>query len=268
MARARNLKPGFFTHEVLAECEPLARLFFQGLWCHADREGRLEHRPRRLKAEILPYDDCNVDDLLGQLTRRGFLIIYKVADNLYIQITKFTKHQNPHIREAESTLPAPDSPGATLEPAGPLPSSPIPLPPSLESPFGEHLASRKHINGFDAKPLLDAYNLLAQRIGLPVVRKLTDDRKRRLKAQIGQHGPDAWGLALEKLEANAWMHGANERGWCADFDFLLQAKSFNRLLEGGYDRHDNDHVPERRTPTGPPPGSEEEPMEGGFPDGT
>ena len=51
MPRARNVKPGFFKNELLAECEPLARILFEGLWCEADREGRLEDRPRRLKAE-------------------------------------------------------------------------------------------------------------------------------------------------------------------------------------------------------------------------
>ena len=37
MARARNIKPGFFTNDVLADCDPLARLLFAGLWTVADR---------------------------------------------------------------------------------------------------------------------------------------------------------------------------------------------------------------------------------------
>ena len=52
--RARNLKPGFFKNDALAECDPLARILFEGLWCMADREGRLECHPKRIKAEILP----------------------------------------------------------------------------------------------------------------------------------------------------------------------------------------------------------------------
>jgi len=36
----------------------LARLLYPGLWMLADREGRLEDRPLRIKAEILPYDTC------------------------------------------------------------------------------------------------------------------------------------------------------------------------------------------------------------------
>lgn len=50
MAGARNIKPGFFTNDVLAACDQLARLLFAGLWTVADRAGRLEDRPKRIKA--------------------------------------------------------------------------------------------------------------------------------------------------------------------------------------------------------------------------
>ena len=108
MARARNIKPSFFLNDQLAELDPLARLLFIGLWCLADREGRLEDRPRRIKAEVLPYDDCDVDAFLTDLHRAGFIIRYEVAGERYIQVVNFTKHQNPHVKEAKSTIPPPD----------------------------------------------------------------------------------------------------------------------------------------------------------------
>ena len=49
MARARNIKPGFFKNEFLAEMPCEVRLLFIGLWTLADREGRLEDRPKRIK---------------------------------------------------------------------------------------------------------------------------------------------------------------------------------------------------------------------------
>lgn len=112
MARARNLKPSFFTNDTLGELPPLARLLFQGLWCHADRAGRLEDRPRKLKAEILPYDDCDVEELLSALHAADFIFRYTIGECSYIQIVKFSKHQNPHQREPASTIPAPVLPGA------------------------------------------------------------------------------------------------------------------------------------------------------------
>ncbi|WP_378955409.1 HNH endonuclease [Pelosinus sp. sgz500959] len=106
MARARNIKPGFFTNDELAECEPLARLLFAGLWTISDREGRLEDRPKRIKAEILPFDNCNVDELLSSLHEQGFITRYFIESIDYIQITNFVRHQNPHPKEAASTIPA------------------------------------------------------------------------------------------------------------------------------------------------------------------
>jgi hypothetical protein len=107
MARLRTIKPGFFTNDLLAELPPLGRLLFAGLWCQADRAGRLEDRPRRLKAEVLPYDDCDVDQLLNALADRGFIRRYAVEGNRYITIPTFSAHQNPHVKEAASTIPAP-----------------------------------------------------------------------------------------------------------------------------------------------------------------
>jgi uncharacterized phage protein (TIGR02220 family) len=118
--RARNVKPGFFKNEVLGECSYPARLFFAGLWCCADRAGRLEDRPQRLKAEILPYDDEDAEALLEELAskrdpdgRPSFIIRYAVNGRRYIQIIHFLDHQNPHHREAESRIPAPGEPQAS-----------------------------------------------------------------------------------------------------------------------------------------------------------
>ena len=106
MARARNIKPGFFMNDKLAEIEALGRILFAGLWTIADREGRLEDRPKKIKASILPYDDCDIDRLLQALHNAGFIYRYEVAEQNYIQITKFKKHQNPHPKEAQSIIPA------------------------------------------------------------------------------------------------------------------------------------------------------------------
>lgn len=113
MARARNIKPGFFKNEELAELSPLTRLLFAGLWTLADREGRLEDRPKRIRAEILPYDDGSVDEMLNELHRAGFILRYSSGDKRLIQIENFSKHQNPHCKEPDSTIPAPCKHGAS-----------------------------------------------------------------------------------------------------------------------------------------------------------
>ena len=123
--RARNIKPGFFKNDTLAELDFAGRLLFIGLWGLADREGRLEDRPKKTKAEIFPYDDVNVDSFLGELAKRSFIIRYEVGGNRYIQIVNFDKHQNPHPRETPSTIPAP---------AGSCQGNALDMPSRAESP--------------------------------------------------------------------------------------------------------------------------------------
>jgi len=107
MARSRNIKPGFFHNEVLADMPGLVRLLFAGLWTIADREGRLEDRPRRIKASLMPYDDVDVSEALDMLSapEDPFLVRYEVDGAKYIQITKWHDHQKPHHMEAPSVIP-------------------------------------------------------------------------------------------------------------------------------------------------------------------
>src|SRR5262245_53409081 len=96
-----------------------ARVLFAGLWCWADRAGRLEDRPRRLKAEIFPYDEVDVDALLNELAARGFVLRYEAGGGRYLQVVAFARHQSPHKMERPSTIPAPEQNGAsTLQEPG------------------------------------------------------------------------------------------------------------------------------------------------------
>lgn len=118
MARSRNIKPGFFSNDVLAELDPLTRLLFIGIWTLADRAGRLEDRPKRIKAEVMAYDNCDVGVMLDELQASGFILRYEAQGVRVIQVLTWDKHQNPHVKEAESTLPTPDQNSASTVQAG------------------------------------------------------------------------------------------------------------------------------------------------------
>jgi hypothetical protein len=107
MARIRQIKPEAFDDPDLNALPPLARWFFVGLWTQADKAGRLEDDPRRLKVRLLPFDEADADVLLNQLADANMLQRYESDGKRYIQIRSFPKHQNPHPREAESTIPPP-----------------------------------------------------------------------------------------------------------------------------------------------------------------
>lgn len=105
MARSRNIKPGFFSNEHLAELDFATRLLFIGLWTEADREGRLEDRPRRLKMALFPADSVDISSMLDDLDHLGFIKRYAVGEVQAIQIINWAKHQNPHMKEAKSIIP-------------------------------------------------------------------------------------------------------------------------------------------------------------------
>jgi len=114
MARARNIKPGFFRNADLVELPMEARLLFIGLWTLADRDGRLEDRPKQIKMEIFPADNVDCNALLDLLAETGMLARYVVDGKRCLQVVNFTKHQNPHRDEKASTLP--DCDGNCVEP--------------------------------------------------------------------------------------------------------------------------------------------------------
>jgi hypothetical protein len=108
VARARNIKPGLFKNEVLGVADPIYTLLFEGLWVLADREGRLEDRPLRIKAEIFPYrEGLDIPSMLSWLERAGFIRRYLANGLGLIQIIQFAKHQSPHKNEVPSEHPAP-----------------------------------------------------------------------------------------------------------------------------------------------------------------
>ena len=105
MARARNIKPGFFRNAELVELPVETRLLFIGLWTLADRSGRLEDRPKQIKMELFPADGFDCEGMLAALAGIGAIERYEVAGKRFIQVVNFQKHQNPHRDEKASTIP-------------------------------------------------------------------------------------------------------------------------------------------------------------------
>jgi len=101
MARARNIKPAFFTNEQVSDNCPLGRLLFIGLWTMADYKGDLEWKEKTLKIQILPWDECSVKELAINLDKSGLIRFYSDGNKIYLNIPNFEKHQNPHKNERD-----------------------------------------------------------------------------------------------------------------------------------------------------------------------
>jgi hypothetical protein len=114
--RARNLKPDVFSDERLGECSAEARWLYLSLFCQADRDGRLEDRPKRIRAMGAPYDAADPDAMLSQLADRGLILRYEVDGRKLIQVIDFASSQNPHPKEQSFNLPPPPPGKAAASP--------------------------------------------------------------------------------------------------------------------------------------------------------
>ena len=112
-----------------------------------------------------------------------------------------------------------------------------PLPPSSSNEDDTPTAEKpEKPDALKPEHVIEVWNNLAERYRLPRVMKLTPQRRRTLACRIREHSIEDWTEAIAAIEQNPWLRGENDRGWRADFDFLLQPKSFTKLIEGGYDR--------------------------------
>lgn len=119
------LKPAFFRNPELCRCSFQARIFFEGLWCLADREGRVAERHGDLKLDVFPYDHADIPALLEELSDArdeegvGLVVRYCVENRRYLWIPGFARQAKPHVREPASNLPAPPK---VLESTNPAPT--------------------------------------------------------------------------------------------------------------------------------------------------
>lgn len=81
--------------------------------------------------------------------------------------------------------------------------------------------------------VLEAYNAMADLAGLPKAR-MTPERRKKIKTFVRRHAIDDITEAIWAVPKSRFLCGENDRGWKADLDFLLQPKSFTRVLEGTY----------------------------------
>lgn len=243
MARSRNIKPGFFTNDVLGELPALTRLLFAGIWTLCDREGRLEDRPKKIRAEVLPYDVCDAEEMLQSLENAGFIHRYEVDEQRVIQVLAWHKHQNPHVKEAASTLPplgsatalpaqaldknsastgqAPDYTPPLPALAGLIPDSLLLIPDCLNKKEPNGSVARTSLPTCQMQSVVDLFHEVLPE--LPAVRLLNDFRKKAIsrfwKFALTSKRLDGTARATDAESALVWIRDYFER--TRENDFLM-----------------------------------------------
>jgi hypothetical protein len=223
--RARGIKPGFFVNADLVQLPPLVRVLFIGLWCMADRAGRLKDSPMTIKLTVLPGDTCDVDEMLNALADHDFIVRYRVGESRYIQVKNFAKHQTPHIKERESTIPAPDlyETSTVQTPCQhPLtPDSGLLTPDSIENILSDETPDPPAENGSGpSKAALIRARFEHWRATFPdeaARMTLTKDRERAISARLREGiGPETIDQAVTNARDDPWWNGGQDGEWKAD----------------------------------------------------
>lgn len=98
--------------------------------------------------------------------------------------------------------------------------------------------SRQNIDGYtppkpertDYQGVLDAYHECCP--SFPAVIKLTETRKRAIKARLKDYGLDEIKRAFSLAEQSDFLKGSS--GWQASFDWLMKPANMTKVLEGNY----------------------------------
>ena len=103
----------------------------------------------------------------------------------------------------------------------------------------ERETEKKEVAAFSATtdPVKEAasdWNLLADKLNLPKVGRLSPGRRKKWLANYGNGSAGRWSRVLAAIEESEFCQGENDRGWKAGFDFVVTATKIDRLLEGFY----------------------------------
>jgi hypothetical protein len=185
------------------------------------------------------------DGLIVELgTRRapnGFTVEYGIVVDALEALPLVRCHADREARKSGRLTGQPNRPVREIDRSASLTPPVQQVDPNPPEPSSSTIATQSPKKDGPAKPtllpehVLEAWNDMAARIGLPKA-KMTAERRKLLNVRIRAYSVTDFTEAIECVERNPWMHGENDRGWRADFDFFLQQKSFVKLVEGSYDR--------------------------------
>ena len=88
-------------------------------------------------------------------------------------------------------------------------------------------------NSDTIQSIVDEYNLIC--VSFSRVTKVSDARKKAIKARLKTYTRDDFTTLFEKAEASNFLKGGNNRNWSANFDWLIKDANMAKVLDGNYD---------------------------------
>ena len=106
----RILKESICSSDSIDQLSQLAEITFYRLIVNCDDYGRLDARPKMLKAKLFPlkeYSEESIISWIRELEKAKLITLYRVDGKYYLQMNTWEEHQQ--VRNHKSKYPAPDS---------------------------------------------------------------------------------------------------------------------------------------------------------------
>lgn len=81
--------------------------------------------------------------------------------------------------------------------------------------------------------IADMYNDTC--VSFPRLTKLSESRKKAIKARLNTYSIEDFKRLFEKAEASSFLKGKSNRDWMASFDWLIKDANMAKVLDGNYD---------------------------------
>ena len=94
--------------------------------------------------------------------------------------------------------------------------------------------------------ILEMYNSLCEIKGLRSIRSISGKRQTQTAERFKEYGLNGFIDLFEKTSSSGFLCGSGERGWKADFDWLIAPTNMQKVLEGKYD-NEQSNVPLHKT---------------------
>ncbi|WP_152663972.1 helix-turn-helix domain-containing protein [Sphingomonas sp. SRS2] len=124
---------------------------------------------------------------------------------------------------------------APEEPSPPKRATPTPEAAS-DKPSRTTIEEEEDAGAIDSPAaFFDAWNRMAAKSKAHRADRLTEKRRKAARARIEEYTDKIVAAAIAAVPSKPWLMGLNERGWCADIDWILRPDSIAKLREGKYD---------------------------------
>ena len=80
--------------------------------------------------------------------------------------------------------------------------------------------------------IADMYNEIC--ISFPRLTKLSDSRKKAVRARLNQYAIEDFKRLFTMAEESSFLKGQNNRNWSANFDWLIKDSNMAKVLDGNY----------------------------------